>query len=56
MKIIIDGSFEILDEAGNKVHAVAGDVFYFPAGSKITFTTEDFGLAFYCGQRAKDTA
>ncbi|KAI0017298.1 ethanolamine utilization protein-like protein [Xylariomycetidae sp. FL0641] len=56
MKIIIDGSFDISDEAGNKVHAVAGDVFYFPDGAKITFTTNDFGLAFYCGQRAQDTA
>lgn len=56
MKIIIDGHFDIADEAGNKVHAVKGDVFYFPKGSKITFTTEDFGLAFYVGQRPKDSA
>ena len=26
-------------------------VFVVPKGSKITFTTETFGLAFYCGQR-----
>ncbi|KAI8635478.1 RmlC-like cupin domain-containing protein [Xylariaceae sp. FL1651] len=56
MKVIIDGSFDITDEAGNTAHAVAGDVFYFPKGSKITFTTDDFGLGFYCGQRPKDTA
>jgi ethanolamine utilization protein EutQ (cupin superfamily) len=47
MKIIVSGSFDIEDETGNKVHAVAGDVFYFPKGSKITFTTTDGGLAFY---------
>jgi ethanolamine utilization protein EutQ (cupin superfamily) len=47
MKIILEGSFDIADEAGNKVHAVPGDVFYFPKGSKITFTTDDFGYAFY---------
>ena len=47
MKIILEGSFDISDEAGNKVHAVPGDVFYFPKGAKITFTTEDYGLAFY---------
>ncbi|KAI0483166.1 putative ethanolamine utilization protein [Xylariaceae sp. FL0804] len=56
MKIVIEGSYDISDECGNTAHAVAGDVFYFPAGSKITFTTDDYGLAFYCGQRAKDTA
>ncbi|CAJ2501239.1 Uu.00g040920.m01.CDS01 [Anthostomella pinea] len=56
MKIIIEGSFDISDETGTKAHGVAGDVFYFPAGSKITFTTEDFGLAFYTGQRARDSA
>ncbi|KAI0596615.1 ethanolamine utilization protein-like protein [Biscogniauxia sp. FL1348] len=56
MKIIIDGSFDISDEAGNKVHAVPGDVLYFPAGSKITFSTDDFGLGFYTGQRPRDTA
>ena len=47
MKIILEGSFDISDEAGNKVHAVPGDVFYFPKGSKITFSTDDYGYAFY---------
>jgi ethanolamine utilization protein EutQ (cupin superfamily) len=47
MKIIISGSFDISDETGKKVHAVAGDVFYFPKGSKITFETTDGGLAFF---------
>lgn len=56
MKIIISGSFDISDETGKKVHAVAGDVFYFPKGSKITFTTEEGGLAFYTGQRAEGAA
>ncbi|KAK3074466.1 hypothetical protein LTR53_003074 [Teratosphaeriaceae sp. CCFEE 6253] len=56
MKIILEGHFDISDEAGNKVHATAGDVFHFPKGSKITFTTEDYGLAFYTGQRKEGTA
>lgn len=51
MKIILDGHFDISDETGKKVRATKGDVFYFPKGSRITFTTEDFGLAFYTGQR-----
>ncbi|KAF2237756.1 putative ethanolamine utilization protein [Viridothelium virens] len=56
MKIILEGSFDISDEAGNKVHAVSGDVFYFPKGAKITFTTEDYGLAFYTGARKEGAA
>ncbi|KAF2712562.1 hypothetical protein K504DRAFT_373444 [Pleomassaria siparia CBS 279.74] len=56
MKIIVEGSFDISDEAGNSVHAVAGDVFYFPKGSKITFKTEDYGLGFFVGQRAEGAA
>ena len=56
MKIIVEGSFDISDETGNKVHAVAGDVFYFPKGAKITFETEDYGLAFYTGQRKEGAA
>jgi len=56
MKIIISGSFDISDETGKKVHAVAGDVFYFPKGSKITFETTDGGLAFFTGQRKEGGA
>jgi len=37
MKIIVSGSFDISDETGKKVHAVAGDVFYFPKGAKVRF-------------------
>jgi len=56
MKIIVEGEFDISDETGQSVHAVAGDVFYFPKGSVITFKTDTYGLAFYTGQRAKDAA
>ncbi|KAK3671503.1 hypothetical protein LTR78_008602 [Recurvomyces mirabilis] len=56
MKIILEGHFDISDETGKKVHATKGDVFYFPKGSKITFTTEDYGLAFYTGQRKQGAA
>ncbi|KAK3078430.1 hypothetical protein LTS18_007531 [Coniosporium uncinatum] len=34
MKIIVSGSFDIEDESGQKVHAVAGDVFHFPKGNR----------------------
>lgn len=56
MKIILEGSFDISDETGKTVHAVKGDVFYFPAGATITFKTEDYGLAFYTGQRKEGAA
>ncbi|KAL4865800.1 hypothetical protein BDV12DRAFT_144631 [Aspergillus spectabilis] len=56
MKIILEGEFEISDETGQKVTAVPGDVFHFPKGAKITFTTPSYGLAFYTGQRAKGAA
>jgi ethanolamine utilization protein EutQ (cupin superfamily) len=56
MKIIVEGEFDISDESGQEVHAVAGDVFYFPKGSVITFKTKTYGLAFYTGQRAEGVA
>ncbi|KAI9750959.1 MAG: hypothetical protein M4579_006239 [Chaenotheca gracillima] len=56
MKIILEGEFDIEDETGQKVHAVPGDVFYFPKDSKITFTTDSYGLAFYTGQRKEGAA
>jgi ethanolamine utilization protein EutQ len=51
MKCIVDGTFIISDETGQKVTATAGDVFYFPSGSRITFETPDFAVGFFCGQR-----
>jgi len=38
------------------LQAVAGDVFYFPKGSVITFKTNTYGLAFYTGQRKEGAA
>lgn len=51
MKIILEGQFEISDEVGQKVTATPGDVFYFPKGAKITFTTPSYGLAFFVSER-----
>ncbi|KAF8533116.1 hypothetical protein BDD12DRAFT_919363 [Trichophaea hybrida] len=49
MKIIVEGEYQISDEWGLSVTAKPGDVFFFDI-------TPDYGLAFYCGQRAKDSA
>ncbi|KAK7429457.1 hypothetical protein QQZ08_004049 [Neonectria magnoliae] len=51
MKIILEGDYTITDGTGQSVTASPGDVFYFPKGSTITFTTTNYGLAFYVGQR-----
>ena len=56
MKLIVDGSFIIEDETGNKVTATPGDLLYFPKDSSITFSTPDFGIGFFCGQRGEDEA
>ncbi len=56
MKLIVDGSFIVEDETGQKVTAKTGDLLYFPEGSEITFSTSDFGIGFFCGQRGEDEA
>ncbi|KAL4995560.1 RmlC-like cupin domain-containing protein [Aspergillus recurvatus] len=56
MKIILEGEFEISDETGQKVTAVPGDVLHFPKGSKITFTTPSYGLAFYVSEDVPSSA
>lgn len=56
MKIIVEGEMLISDETGNTVEAKVGDVFYFPAGSTITFQSPDYGIGFFCGQRLEGTA
>ncbi|KAK2746498.1 hypothetical protein FQN57_003124 [Myotisia sp. PD_48] len=56
MKIILEGQFEISDATGRTVVASPGDVFYFPKGATITFKTQDYGLAFFTGQRGEGEA
>lgn len=58
MKIILEGEVRIKDGTGQEVLATAGDVFYFPKGSIITFSTDTpTGVkAFYVGQRARGAA
>lgn len=56
MKIVVDGEIHVTDGTGQTVHATKGDVFYFPKGSVITFSTPNFGLGFFCGQRKEGGA
>ena len=56
MKIVLEGEFVIKDSTGSEVTATSGDLLYFPKGSTITFSTPDYGLGFFCGQRGKGEA
>lgn len=47
IKLITEGEFEISDETGQTVKAKPGDVFYFPRGTKATYTTQSYGVGFY---------
>jgi ethanolamine utilization protein EutQ (cupin superfamily) len=55
MKIVLEGHFYIKDETGREVKAEKGDVFLFAKGSRIIFRTDEYGLAFFVGQRDRDT-
>jgi uncharacterized cupin superfamily protein len=56
MKFIVDGSFIVEDETGQKETVKAGDLLYFPKDTEMTFTTDNFGLGFFCGQRGEGEA
>ncbi len=56
LKLIIDGEFHISDGSGEEVTAKAGDLFYFPKGSVITFRTDDYAVGYFVGQRGVDEA
>ena len=56
MKFIVEGSFTIEDETGQKATVKAGDLLYFPKGTAMTFSTDNFGLGFFCGQRGEGEA
>ncbi|MGF1769032.1 ethanolamine utilization protein [Enterovibrio makurazakiensis] len=49
-KIILDGHIYFSDGT-QTVKGEVGDVLFFPKGSTITFSTDDEGLAYACGQR-----
>lgn len=49
-KMILEGHIYFSD-GKQKVKGEPGDVLFFPKGSTITFSTDESGLAFACGQR-----
>ncbi|KAJ9488878.1 hypothetical protein VN97_g4400 [Penicillium thymicola] len=46
--IMVKGEMNFMDEAGQKAKVKAGQVFFFPAGSTITFSSANFGIAWKC--------
>jgi ethanolamine utilization protein EutQ (cupin superfamily) len=54
-KVIIEGSMYVAD-GYSKVKAKTGDVLFFPKGATITFSSDNYGIGYVCGQRARDGA
>lgn len=54
-KLVLAGEFDFKDGFGNAYHATAGDLMYFPKGSRIHFDTQSTGLAYFTGQRDSET-
>ncbi|GAA5872312.1 hypothetical protein JCM5296_001015 [Sporobolomyces johnsonii] len=53
LKLMVEGTITLEDKtSGVKIVAVAGDVLSIPKGTPVTFSSENFGKAFYVGQRA----
>ena len=50
-KIILEGEMTITEEGGDTVEAKAGDIIFIGKGAKMTFSSNSYGLEFYCGQR-----
>ena len=50
-KIMLAGEMTITEVGGETVHLKPGDVVYFDAGTKVIFSSETSGTAFYVGQR-----
>ena len=55
MKVVLEGEFHMENvDTGQKLVARAKDAIFFPAGSRINFSTPDGALAFYVGYRSGD--
>ena len=50
-KIMLEGEMTVAEDGGEPVMVRPGDVLYFDAGTKVTFSSASSGTAFYVGQR-----
>lgn len=46
-KYIVEGEWHLTDGTGQEVHARAGDLMYFPMGTRVDFTVAETGLGYY---------
>lgn len=49
--VVIENEMTFRDESGQTATVKAGDTFFFPRGSTITFSSESYGVACKCGAR-----
>ena len=49
---MLEGEMTISEEDGETIRLKPGDVVYFDSGTKVTFSSNTSGTAFYVGQRA----
>ena len=56
IKLVIDGELHITDCTGEIVVGTKGDLFYFPDECEVTFSTPDFGVGYFVGQRGEGEA
>ncbi|UQX13608.1 cupin domain-containing protein [Candidatus Mycobacterium methanotrophicum] len=55
MKVVLEGEFLLENkDTGQTLVAKAKDVIFFPKGSRIYFSTPNYALAFYCGDRGAE--
>ncbi|GAA6036707.1 hypothetical protein JCM8097_003439 [Rhodosporidiobolus ruineniae] len=53
LKLIVEGTITLEDkENGTKIVGQPGDTISIPKGTTVTFSSDNFGKAFYVGQRA----
>ena len=50
-KIMLEGEMTIVEDGGDTIEVKPGDVVYFDAGTKVTFSSKTSGKAFFVGQR-----
>ncbi|CEL02107.1 hypothetical protein ASPCAL03279 [Aspergillus calidoustus] len=49
--VVIEGEITLRDETGQTTIVRPGDVFFFPRGSTITFSSASYGAAWKCARR-----
>lgn len=50
-KVLLEGEITVTDDSGEVYELKAGDMIYFPTGTKVKFSSRSSGLAFYVAQR-----